>query len=185
MDIISILAVAIALAMDAFSVSITAGIIIENPDFSHYFRLAFHFGLFQFMMPVVGYLAGMYMESYIRDYDHWLAFILLVLIGLKMIKDSFNDSDIKREDPSKGGTLLLLSIATSIDAMAVGLTLGVLNRPILFPSIVIGLVCSIFSIIGITIGKKVGDIIGKRAEITGGIMLILIGTKILVEHIFF
>ena len=185
MDIISIIIVAIALAMDAFSVSIAAGICIEKPDFGHYFRMAFHFGLFQFMMPIVGYLAGKLMENEIKDYDHWIAFALLLIIGLKMIKESFQSEDeCEPSDPSRGFNLILLSVATSIDALAVGLSLGVLNRPIIFPSIVIGVVCSFFSIMGIALGRKISSFIGKRAETIGGILLIAIGIKILIEHLY-
>ncbi len=186
MDILSVIFIAIALAMDAFSVSISAGIIIGDPDFRHYFRLSFHFGLFQFIMPVIGYFAGAYVENYIKDYDHWIAFGLLFIIGMKMIIEAFpkEEKDVPRKDPSKGINLIILAVATSIDALAVGLSLGVLNRPILLPSIIIGLICSLFSIIGIAIGKKVGSFFSRKTEIIGGIMLIVIGIKILIEHIY-
>lgn len=185
MDLLSVVLIAIALAMDAFSVSISAGMIIKNPDLRHYFRLSFHFGLFQFMMPVIGYLAGAYIENYIKDYDHWIAFGLLLFIGIKMIMESFSkkEKDESRKDPSKGLRLIVLAIATSIDALAVGLSIGVLNRPIVLPSIIIGIVCSLFSVIGITIGKKLSQA-NKKAEIIGGILLIIIGIKILTEHLF-
>ena len=110
MDLLSIAGIAIALAMDSFSVSIAAGMIIERPGPRHYFRLAFHFGLFQFLMPIIGYLGGIFVESLIRDYDHWIAMALLTLIGIKMIRDSFlpEDAGIPRTDPSRGWTLVLL-----------------------------------------------------------------------------
>ncbi len=186
MDLITIFTIAVALAMDAFSVSISAGIIIEKPNFRHYFRLAFHFGLFQFMMPIIGYFFGAYLENYIKDYDHWLAFGLLAFIGFKMIKESYaknKPEDLKSKDPSRGFTLVLLAVATSIDALAVGLSIGVLNRPVLFPSIIIGITCSIFSIIGIFIGRKAGSLVGGKAAAIGGIMLLIIGIKILFEHL--
>lgn len=171
--------------MDAFSVSITAGICIEKPDFGHYFRIAFHFGLFQFMMPIIGYLAGQLMENEIKDYDHWIAFTLLLIIGLKMIKESFqSDDECAPHDPSRGFRLILLSVATSIDALAVGLSIGVLNRPIILPSIIIGVICSIFSVIGIALGRKISSFIGKKAETIGGLLLIAIGIKILIEHLY-
>jgi putative Mn2+ efflux pump MntP len=184
MDLLSIILIATALAMDAFSVSISAGIIIKDPDFRHYFRLSFHFGFFQFIMPIIGYFAGIYIEAYISNYDHWIAFALLVFIGIKMIRESFSreEKDINRKDPSRGINLILLAIATSIDALAVGFSIGVLNKPILFPSIIIGITCSLFSIIGIRIGRKI-SFISKRAEIIGGAMLVLIGIKILIEHL--
>ncbi len=184
MDIISIIAIAIGLAMDAFSVSIFAGITIDKPDRGHYFRLSFHFGLFQFMMPIIGYWGGSSVGYVIRDFDHWIAMALLLFIGLKMIGDSFSrEEKAGVKDPSRGLTLLLLSVATSIDALAVGLSIGVLGKPIILPSVIIGIVCSLFSIAGIRLGKKVGSLLGQRAERIGGIILIIIGIKIVIEHL--
>jgi putative Mn2+ efflux pump MntP len=186
MDLVSILAIAVALAMDAFSVCISCGMVIARPGFRHYFRLAFHFGLFQFMMPIIGYFGGKYLEGHIKEYDHWIAFGLLIIIGLKMIYEAFSkepESCDPARDPSRGWSLLVLAVATSIDALAVGLSIGVLNQPILIPSILIGAVCSLFSIIGIAIGNRAGALIGKRGEAIGGLMLIAIGIKILVEHL--
>jgi manganese efflux pump family protein len=187
MDLAATLVIAVALAMDAFSVSISCGMIIDNPGFGHYFRLAFHFGLFQFLMPIIGYFGGLYLEASIRVFDHWIAFGLLTFIGCKMIWEAFkhdNESpDSCRSDPSRGWSLLVLAVATSIDALAVGLSIGILNRPILYPSIIIGVVCALFSIAGVALGNRVGPIFGRRAEAIGGLMLIAIGIKILVEHI--
>ncbi len=184
MDIISIIIIAVSLAMDAFSVSITAGIVIDKCTYRHYFRLAFHFGLFQFMMPLIGYFAGIHVENYIKAYDHWIALALLIFIGGKMIKEAFSkkEDDSCKKDPSRGLNLVILAIATSIDALAVGISIGVLNKPIILPSIIIGVVCSIFSIIGISIGRKIPNI-SKKAEVIGGVMLIIIGLKILIEHL--
>ncbi len=183
MDFIAILGIAVGLAMDAFSVSIAAGMIIDKPAFRHYFRLAFHFGLFQFMMPILGYFAGIFVEKLIQSYDHWIAMALLGYIGIKMIRESFSKdkSEVVR-DPSRGWSLIVLSVATSIDALAVGLSIGVLGKPILFPSAVIGIVCAMFSIFGIAIGKRAGSLLGKRVERAGGLILIAIGIKILLEH---
>jgi len=187
MDFVSIFLIAAALAMDAFSVSISAGMIIRKPGPRHYFRLAFHFGLFQFLMPIIGYFSGNYLEHYIKDYDHWIAFSLLSLLGIKMIKDAFTEDKAepggRDRDPSRGMSLIVLSIATSIDALAVGLSFGVLDQPVLFPSIIIGVTCSVFSIAGITIGTKAAALVGKKAEAVGGIVLIIIGIKILIEHL--
>jgi len=185
MDIFSIFAIAVGLAMDAFSVSIVAGAAIETPNFRHYFRLAFHFGLFQFLMPIIGYLAGSSIESYIKDYDHWIAMGILLFIGGKMIKDSFSKEEKNiHKDPSKGFTLIFLSIATSIDALAIGLSLGVLGKVILIPSIIIGIVCSGFSIGGVYLGKRAGNLLGNKVERIGGIILIIIGVKIVFEHVY-
>lgn len=188
MDLVSIFFIAVALAMDAFSVCVSCGITIPRPGPGHYFRLAASFGLFQFMMPVIGFFGGMYLERYIRSYDHWLAFGLLVFIGLKMVRESFSrekaDCPIdERPDPSRGWSLIVLSVATSIDALAVGLSIGVLNRPILLPSIVIGVVCALISALGVAIGSRVGPLFGKRTEAIGGLVLVAIGIKILIEHL--
>ncbi len=184
MDFITILGIAVGLAMDAFSVCIAAGIVIGNPAPRHYFRLSFHFGLFQFLMPLIGYAAGMHVEHLIADYDHWVAMGLLAFIGLKMIKESFTRGreEIAR-DPSRGWQLVILSVATSIDALAVGLSIGVLGGSILFPSIVIGLVCALFSATGVALGRRVGALFGRRVERIGGVILIAIGVKIVFEHL--
>lgn len=184
MDLISIAGISVALAMDAFSVSIAAGMVIEHPTPRHYFRLAFHFGLFQFLMPVIGYMGGVFIEGLIRDFDHWIAMALLAFIGIKMIRDSFapEDPGAGHADPSRGWTLVLLSIATSIDALAVGLGIGVLGKPILLPSIIIGVVCALFSLTGIALGKKAGALLGKRVMCAGGIILIAIGLRIIIDH---
>jgi putative Mn2+ efflux pump MntP len=184
MDLLIILGLATSLAMDAFSISIVAGIVIENISWRHYFRLSFHFGLFQFIMPIIGYHAGSLLGNTIRHYDHWIAFIILSGIGLKMISDSFfKKDDAFGKDPSRGFTLVFFSIATSIDALAVGFSLFILSTPILIPSIIIGLVCSFFSVLGIRIGKIAGSLFSKSAAFTGGCILIIIGFKILIEHI--
>lgn len=185
MDIVSISVIAVALAMDAFSVCISCGMVIASPGPGHYLRLALSFGFFQFMMPILGYFGGLYLESYIKTYDHWIAFGLLLFIGLKMLYEAFfraDESCDTAKDPSRGWSLLVLAVATSIDALAVGISIGVLNRPILLPSVIIGLVCAFFSVIGISIGRRIGPLIGKRAEAIGGLMLVAIGIKILVEH---
>jgi len=186
MDFITIFILAAALAMDAFSVSITCGMIITKPSIGHYFRLSFHFGLFQFMMPIIGYGAGMYMEKYIRDVDHWIAFGLLVIIGLKMIHEAFEkkEEDADCKDPSRGLRLILLAVATSIDALAVGFSIGVLGGSIVLPSVIIGVVCAVFSIAGIAVGNHASKYISRGGELIGGIVLILIGVKILLEHLF-
>jgi putative Mn2+ efflux pump MntP len=177
--------IAISLAMDAFSVCIAAGICIPKPDAGHFFRLSFAFGFFQFLMPIIGYFLGSRIEPYISGFDHWIALAILGYIGSKMIIEGIRADKDKCEprDPSRGKTLLFLAVATSIDALAVGLSYGVLSKPIIAPAIIIGLVCAFFSSAGIIIGKKVGYILGKYAEILGGVCLIAIGLKILYEHI--
>jgi manganese efflux pump family protein len=183
-DLLTIIGIAVGLAMDAFSVSIAAGMIITRITPGHYFRLAFHFGLFQFMMPIIGYFAGIYVEKIIRDYDHWAAMALLAYIGIRMIRGSFSTEEHSfKGDPSRGWTLVLLAVATSIDALAVGLSIGMLGKPIMLPSVIIGIICALFSATGIALGKKAGALLGKRVERLGGIILIAIGIKIVTEHI--
>lgn len=185
MEITTILLIAIGLAMDAFSVCISAGIQIPKPDAGHYFRLAFHFGLFQFFMPILGYCSGTLIQDLVREFDHWVAFGLLSFVGLKMIRESFSKDKEQREsrDPSRGFTLVFLSLATSIDAAAVGFTFAMLNNPILFPSVVIGVVCALFSVAGILIGRKLGELTGPWIERLGGLLLIAMGSKILCDHL--
>ncbi len=183
MDFLEITGISVGLAMDAFSVSIAAGLFVYPPLSRYYFRVAFHFGFFQFIMPIMGYLAGSCIEPYIRSIDHWIAFLLLSYIGGKMIYESFQDDKNFDRDPSRGLTLIVLAIATSIDALAVGLSLGVLNKPIIYPSIVIGGICAAFSVAGLAIGRRAGNMIGSRVERLGGIILIMIGIKIVIEHI--
>ncbi len=183
MDIVSTLGIAVALAMDAFSVSVASGLYIYKPYHKFYFRIAFHFGLLQFAMPLIGYCGGVAIESIIKNFDHWIAFGLLLFIGTRMILASFNKGKAAfKGDPSKGFTLVFLALATSIDALAVGLSFGVLHKPIIVPSIIIGITCALFSAFGIFLGRKASDIIGKRAELIGGSILIIIGLEILFEH---
>ena len=184
MDWITTLAIAVGLAMDAFSVAIGAGMVIDKATFGHYFRLSSAFGFFQFMMTMVGYFAGVFAESFIGGYDHWIALVLLTYIGVRMISESYSaEREGSSSDPSQGWTLLVLSVATSIDALAVGISIGVLRGPILLPSIVIGIVCALFSVAGIGVGKVAGSLLGRRVERIGGLILIAIGVKIVLEHI--
>ena len=184
MSLLAIFAIAVGLAMDAFSVSVAASIRIRQLTWRHSFRLAFHFGLFQFFMPLIGFAAGTYLEKIVKTFNHWVAFALLALVGGRMILESFrHESDeTALKDPSRGWTLVLLSIATSIDAIAVGVSLGVLKTEILLPSIIIGAVCLVLSWIGTLIGKKIGEMGGAWVERFGGLVLILIGAKIVYDH---
>jgi putative Mn2+ efflux pump MntP len=172
--------------MDAFAVSIGVSLRLGGISHRQSFRLALHFGLFQFLMPCGGWLLSRSIQSYIQAVDHWIAFFLLLLIGGRMVRDSFNHEDKamkKRSDPTKGVTLLVLAIATSIDAFAAGLSLGLLNTKVLYPALVIGIVAFILSLTGSRLGPILGKIIGKRAELIGGVVLILIGSKILFDHL--
>lgn len=186
-DTLTLLGIAVGLAMDAFAVAIAAGIALGTVSGRQTFRLAFHFGLFQFLMPVIGYLAGMTVERYIRGYDHWLAFALLGYIGGKMVLEGIRGGEEEGnggKDPTRGMSLVLLSVATSIDALAVGISLGVLHSEgIVYPGIVIGIVAAIFTAAGLHLGKRLGTVFGRRMEVVGGLVLIVIGLKILFDHL--
>ena len=186
MKFINIFAIAVALAMDAFAVSIVTGVNLKNVSFRQAFRLSWHFGFFQAMMPVIGWCAGLSVKVYIERYDHWIAFALLAFVGIHMIKEAFDHdtSEKRKKDHTKGITLVILSIATSIDALAVGFSLSLLGVSIWTPAIVIGIVAGIFTIIGLQIGEKIGSAkqLSRYAEIIGGGVLIAIGLNILHEH---
>ena len=187
MTLINIVSIAIALAMDAFAVSIAAGVTLKQADARQRFRLAWHFGFFQAAMPVLGWGFGMTIHNLIEKYDHWVAFLLLSFVGMNMLRDAFGsekDNSQDKKDPTKGASLVMLSIATSIDALAVGLSLAVLKVAIWTPALIIGLVAGIFTLVGMALGEKLGSAqrFSKYAECMGGIVLLLIGVKILHEH---
>jgi putative Mn2+ efflux pump MntP len=181
---LSLLAVATALAMDAFAVALVAGLTLRPLTGRHVFRLAFHFGLFQALMPALGWAAGHAVYAHIAAFDHWIAFGLLALIGGKMVWGAFGGGEEERAaaDPTTGSALVLLSVATSIDALAVGLSLAMIGSTILIPAAVIGLVAAGFTAAGMVLGRRIGALWGKRVEVLGGLILIAIGAKIVVEH---
>jgi len=171
--------IALSMAVDAFAVCLGAGAQPQTNGPRPTFRLAFHFGLFQFLLPVVGWVAGMTIVQYIAAYDHWVAFGLLTLVGVRMIRAGFSSEEkTTKNDPSRGWTLVLLSIAVSIDALAVGLSLGLIGVTIWYPAVVIGVVTGLVSWLGLRLGNKLGEKFGKRMGIAGGIILILIGVRI-------
>lgn len=180
----TIFGIAVALAMDAFAVALAAGVTLERITGRHLFRFGFHFGLFQALMPVLGWLAGVSVQRWIADYDHWIAFALLAFVGIKMIREALAEGDDEAEtsDPTRGLTLVMLSVATSIDALAVGLSLGLLRVDVWLPAAVIGLVCGALTVAGLLLGGRIGRLWGKRVEILGGLVLCAIGLKILLEH---
>lgn len=184
MNLLSLFLIALGLAMDAFAVSISSGLTIHRLKVGHAFTIAAFFGAFQAVMPVVGWLAGLSVQVYITAIDHWLAFGLLSVIGGKMIYEStFMDGDRDEKDPLNIYVLLMLSIATSIDALAVGLSLSFLDISIALPALIIGAVTFVLSFAGVFIGDRFGHFFERKIEILGGIILIGIGIKILVEHL--
>ena len=185
MENFEIIMIAVGLAMDAFAVSIGAGTTgyLKGPRPA--LRLSFHFGLFQFFMPVLGWFLGFSVAHFIAPVDHWIAFGLLCFVGGRMIKSAF-DPDKKKlmKDPSRGITLVILSFATSIDAFVIGLSLAMLNVAIWYPSVLIGIVTATLSLFGIWFGNKLSNIVENRIEIVGGVILIIIGFRILITHLF-
>jgi putative Mn2+ efflux pump MntP len=186
MNMLNILAIALALAMDAFAVAIATGVRLKRVSLRQFFRLAWHFGLFQALMPVIGWTAGLTVRDAIERYDHWIAFALLAYVGGNMIREAFKlEKDARRQnDPTRGLTLVMLSVATSIDALAVGLTIAMLKVPIWTPALIIGLVAGAFTVAGLHLGKSVGSAerLSPIAEVLGGVVLLGIGVKILIEH---
>ena len=181
-----ILALAVGLAMDAFAVAIASGVTMKTVSFRQTFRLSWHFGLFQALMPVIGWSAGLTIQELIQAWDHWVAFGLLLLVGGNMLREALSkaEDECVLRDPTKGVSLVMLSVATSIDALAVGLSLAVMQVSIVSPCVTIGVVAGGFTIIGLQIGKRLADAcrISRFAEFLGGCVLILIGLNILREH---
>jgi putative Mn2+ efflux pump MntP len=175
--------IACGLAMDAFAVSVAAGVQIKALTHRHVARLALSFGFFQFFMPVIGWLAGRSLSRWFLAFDHWVAFGLLAIIGGKMFWESFLPTEDSCKDPTRGWTLLILSIATSIDALAVGLSLAFLEVSVWIPSLVIGLVAAVLSALGALFGCRLGRRFGVWAERFGGLVLIGIGVKIVIDHL--
>ncbi|MFH0800245.1 MAG: manganese efflux pump MntP family protein [Pseudomonadota bacterium] len=184
MSLPTIILIAIGLAMDCFAVSVVCGFTSKKLKVRHAFRIASFFGLFQALMPVIGWFAGIGFRQYIGEFDHFIAFGLLLFIGGKMVYESTQlEEDKKAIDPLKFHVLIVLSIATSIDALAVGLGLSFLNVTIATPVIIIGATTFIISLAGLYIGKRFGHFFEKKAELVGGLILIGIGIKILVQHL--
>ena len=184
MDFVSVMLIALGLAMDAFAVALGVGTTRQDIWFRPGFRLSFHFGLFQFMMPILGWLGGATIVHFIASWDHWIAFALLAYVGGKMIKESFGESAPRNgSDPTRRWTLVMLAIATSIDALAVGLSLAMIKVDILYPSLVIGIVAALMTALGLALGKRLGVQFGKRMELVGGLILIGIGLRVVVSHL--
>lgn len=184
MNWLNIIMISIGLAMDAFAVSISSGVAIKCFRIGHALKVALFFGGFQAVMPLIGWSAGLSFREYISAFDHWIAFGLLLFIGLKMIFEAFTITDpAKKCNTGNLMNLLLLSLATSIDALAVGISFSILQITILQPIIVIGLITFIFSLTGFILGDRIGNRLGKNVDILGGLILIGIGVKILLEHL--
>lgn len=175
---------AISLGLDAFSVALGASVFPTEDGQRRTFRLVFHFGLFQGGMTLLGWLGGRTIEPIIADFDHWIAFALLVYIGGRMLRAAWLDTpEDGIGDPSRGWMLVLMSVGTSIDALAVGLSLALAGGQILWPSLVIGLVAAAMTYLGLKMGHKLGVILGRSARFLGGLILVGIGVRVLVSHL--
>ncbi len=184
MDIVTIVFVAFGLAMDAFAVSIASGVAIKELRVEHALRIALFFGFFQAVMPVIGWLAGIGLKDFICGVDHWIAFGLLSMIGCKMIYESTKlETERKKINPLNVSVLLMLSIATSIDALAVGVSFAFIQMAIITPIIVIGAVTFLLSFLGAFVGNRFGHFFERKIELAGGLILIGMGVKILIEHL--
>lgn len=183
MSIFELFLLAVGLSMDAFAVSICKGLSVKALKPKHALLAGIYFGGFQALMPVIGYFAGSYFADIISSYDHWVVFVLLVFIGGNMIRESFEKEEDDVNDSFGFQTMLLLAIATSIDALAVGVSFAFLRVNILYAASFIGIITFILSALGIKIGNIFGSRYKSKAELTGGIILILIGLKVLLEHL--
>lgn len=182
MGVLELILIAVGLAMDAFAVSVCKGLSMPKMEWKKAVVIGLYFGGFQALMPLIGYILGVGFEDKIKSIDHWIAFILLVFIGMNMIKEAF---EIKEESNDKIDfkTMIILAIATSIDALAVGVTFAFLNVNIMLAISLIGIITFIISMIGVKIGNVFGDKYETKAELAGGFILIFLGAKILLEHL--
>ena len=181
MGIVSIFLTAFALSMDAFAVSVTKGITLKKINYSIATKIAFFFGLFQGVMPLIGWSLGIRFESYIKSFDHWIALFLLSFIGIKMIFDAREDDD-DNSSTLDNKELIVLSVATSIDALAVGVSFAFLSINVIPICLAIGVITFLMCFMGVLIGKKIGNVFKNYAQMIGGLILILIGINILNEH---
>ena len=185
MNLLSLFLIAVGLSMDAFAVSICKGLALRKITIGKMSLVGLWFGGFQALMPLLGYLVGRQFENAIKTIDHWIAFILLVLFGLNMIKEAFSKEEEQENDSLAVKAMFLLAVATSIDALAMGVSFAFLGVAIIPAISFIGVTTFLMSGAGVKIGSVFGTKYKAKAEITGGIILIIMGTKILIEHLFF
>ncbi len=184
MNFVEIIIIALGLAADAFAVSVAMGSSGIAPDKRSSIRLSFHLGLFQFLMPILGWFVGKNIALLIEQYDHWVAFLILSGIGIKMIIESKKEEGVKQVyNFTKGWAMVLISLATSIDALATGFSLAFLKIKIFYPAVFIGVITFMLSFLGYRTGSKIKTKLGSNIELIGGILLFCIGLKILIEHL--
>lgn len=189
--------IGVSLSMDAFAVSVSSAACSKNLTRYHMVRAAFAFGLFQFLMPLAGWFLGATFSGFIGSFDHWIAFGLLALVGGKMLVEAIQEwkddpeteghcptgDEAKKRDITSKRIVFALAVATSIDALAVGMSFAVIGQPALEPSVVIGLVTLVVCLLGFFFGKRIGTLLGRYAQIAGGIVLVGIGARILISHL--
>lgn len=185
MELVTIFLIALSLAMDAFAVSISNGVSVRGFGKKEAAKQGLYFGGFQFLMPLIGWFLGTSVKTYIESVDHWIAFALLAVIGGNMIRESLREEEEEGESSLTAKVLLLQAVATSIDALAVGISFAILDVNILQAALIIGVVSFMLSYMGGMLGRQLGNFLQAKAEIAGGIVLILIGCKILLEHTIF
>ncbi len=178
---------ALALAMDSFTVAIAAGLILKRVQLRHFITIAFFFGAFQALMPLLGWVGSVYFYNFIQHYDHWIAFAILVLLGVKMIREGIQDEEDRQFDPTRLGVVLVLAVGVSIDALAVGISFTCIGMDALaviaYPLVAIALVSFFMALGGCFIGSLVGNKLRFPVEPLGGVVLIFLGIKILSEHL--
>jgi manganese efflux pump family protein len=186
LDLFTTLGLALGLSMDATAVAVAVSVALGRVSGAQVFRFAFHFGLFQAVMPLIGWAAGRSFMVYIQAWDHWVAFGLLLAVGGKALFEAFAAEGAGQQgaaDPTRGWSLIFLSTATSIDALAVGLSFAMLDTPVVEPCAIIGLVTAALTVVGMLVGGRIGARFGQRMRVVGGLVLIAIGLKILFEHL--
>jgi putative Mn2+ efflux pump MntP len=183
MSFVEIFVMALALSLDACAVSLAASAAGQIANRRAAFRLAFHFGLFQGLMPVLGWVLGSTIEPIIAGFDHWAAFALLIFVAVRMLRSGIRPSPARQaDDPTRGVVLIMLATATSIDALAVGMSLAILDVAVWFPSLVIGLVTLVVCLAAVRLGSRASARLGYRAALVGGAVLILIAVRIVITH---
>lgn len=187
MNSLEIWLTALALAMDSFTVAITAGLILKRIQLRHFLTIAFFFGLFQAIMPLIGWSGSLYFYRFIEKFDHWIAFAILVFLGVRMIREGLEDGEEKQFDPTKMAKILLLSIGVSIDALAVGISFTCIGMDTLssiaYPLVAIGVTSFVLALGGCFIGSLIGSKLKFPVEPIGGAVLVILGIKILLEHL--
>lgn len=178
---------ALALAMDSFTVAITAGLILKKIQWRHFLTIAFFFGAFQALMPLMGWSGSIYFYRFIENFDHWIAFAILIFLGVKMIREGIRDDDENHFDPTRLGTVLVLAVGVSIDALAVGISFTCIGMntfsSILYPLVAIGITSFVMALGGCFVGSLIGGKLKFPVEPLGGVVLIVLGVKILCEHL--